>query len=100
MRAYGEVGVPKDTPGRTVQRPGDPPTKTWNEHYAVYGWVHEATKVYRVLIATTHGKDQARAVIDDWNRTHTSPGQTKSTYANDIETVRHYKYGEKVLPRD
>ena len=96
MRAYGEVGVPKGTVQRTEVRQGDVPTKRHNEQYICFGWVHEADRIWRMAIATTMGKDQAREVIDVWNRTKVGPGQTKSTYAKDIETVRHYSFGEKV----
>jgi len=100
MRAYGEVGVPKGTVKRTEVRQGDVGTRKPNEHYACYGWIHEADHVWRSLIATAVGKDQAKTIIDQWNRTKVGPGQTRSTYAKDIETVRHYKFGEMVSFRE
>jgi len=98
MKAYGEVGVPKGTPGRSSKDP-EVATKSSNELYSVYGWIHESDRIWRCLIAVTNGKDQARSIIDEWNRTKVGPGQTRSTYKRDIETVRYYRYGEKVTFR-
>jgi hypothetical protein len=94
VRAYGEVGVPKGTCTRTEVRPSDIGTRKPNEAYAIYGWIELPDKLQRVLVATTLGKDQARTVVDHWNRTHDN---YPSTYTRDIETVRHYKYGERVI---
>jgi hypothetical protein len=99
VKAYGEVGVPKDTPGRS-KKTSDMVQRTIHELYAIFGYVHETNVVHRRLLAVTNGKDQARAIVDEWNRTKVGPGQTFSLHSRDIETVRHYKFGEKVTFHD
>ena len=70
------------------------PTREQNERYVVYAASSRADGESEIL-AVTHSKDQARAVIDAYNASR-RVWELAATYADDIEVIRYYDEGETV----